>query len=161
MSIHFSPARRSSRRGWSRPAPLPLRLEGLELRDVPSFTFPLSGTTWREIGPKNLAAVRPGEGTSTAGDIATSGRVVGVAIHPTDPNTFYVAAAGGGVAKTMDGGATWQHQTDRLPPTTPGLTDDLRTISMGAITLSKINPNIIYAAEGEPNNSLDSYRGNG
>lgn len=165
MSNHFASPPRSGRRSpgrsWARRAALPLRLEPLENRELPSFTFPLSGTTWREMGPKNIAAVRPGEVTSSAGNIETSGRVVGVAIHPTDPNTFYVAAAGGGVAKTSDGGNTWAHQTDRLPASTPGLTDDLRTISMGAIVLSKINPNIIYAAEGEPNNSGDSYRGNG
>ena len=165
MSNHFASAprsvRRFSRRGWSRPAPLPLRLEALELRDVPSFTFPLSGTTWREMGPRNIAVGRPGESTSSPGDIETSGRVTDTVVHPTDPNIFYVATSGGGVAKTSDGGKTWQHLTDRLPPGTPGLTEDLRTLTMGAITLSKLDPNIVYAGEGEGNNAGDSYLGNG
>jgi photosystem II stability/assembly factor-like uncharacterized protein len=78
-----------------------------------------------------------------------SGRIVGIAPSPTDPNTIYAAAASGGVWKTTDGGGTW------LP-----LTDDQVTLSMGAIALAPSNPNVIYAGTGEANNA-GSYYGRG
>ena len=36
-----------------------------------------------------------------------SGRVVGLAVHPQDINTYYVAVASGGVWKTTNNGTTW------------------------------------------------------
>ena len=60
--------------------------------------------------------------------------------------TIYVAAAGGGVWKTIDGGATW------MP-----LTDTQATLSMGAIAVAPSNPNIIYAGTGEGNGGNSNY----
>ncbi|HLW36601.1 MAG TPA: hypothetical protein VKS98_13185, partial [Chthoniobacterales bacterium] len=79
-----------------------------------------------------------------------SGRITGIAAHPTDANTIYVASAGGGVWKTTDAGTTWAP-----------LTDTQSTLSMGAIAISKSNPQVIYAGTGEANNSLDSNFGRG
>src|SRR5947209_495051 len=79
-----------------------------------------------------------------------SGRVTGIAAHPTDANTIYVAPAGGGVWKTTNGGTSW----------TP-LTDNQATLSMGAVAISVSNPNVIYAGTGEANNSGDSNFGRG
>ena len=42
------------------------------------------------------------------GPALTSGRIVGLAVHPADPAVVYVAAASGGVWKTDNGGASWQ-----------------------------------------------------
>lgn len=85
-----------------------------------------------------------------SGGNPVSGRIAGVAVDPTNSNTIYVAAAGGGVWKTTNGGSNW----------TP-LTDNQATLSMGAIAVAPSNPNIIYAGTGEANNSVDSNFGQG
>jgi photosystem II stability/assembly factor-like uncharacterized protein len=82
--------------------------------------------------------------------IGYGGRITGIAAHPTDPNTIYIAAAGGGVWRTTDGGGNW----------TP-LTDSQRTLSMGAIAIASSNPLVIYAGTGEANNAFDSNFGRG
>ena len=62
--------------------------------------------TWHSIGP------RPITEEAWSGMEEASGRVVSIAVHPTDPDTAYVAAASGGVWKTMDGGLNWTPLTD-------------------------------------------------
>jgi len=105
-------------------------------------SVPLSSTNWTPKGPAPLA--------SGGNNGNVSGRITGIAAHPTDANTIYVAPAGGGVWKTIDGGTTW----------TP-LTDIQRTLSMGAIAIASNNPSVLYAGTGEANNSLDSNFGRG
>jgi IPT/TIG domain/Sortilin, neurotensin receptor 3, len=109
---------------------------------APSEPFSLSTTTWSHLGPGPLA--------SGSGNFNVSGRITAIAAHPTDANTIYIAAAGGGVWKTTNGGTSW----------TP-LTDAQKTLSMGAIAVARSNPNVIYAGTGEANNSLDSNYGRG
>jgi photosystem II stability/assembly factor-like uncharacterized protein len=105
---------------------------------------PLGTTTWTAFGPTPIVnGQRPGNGP-------VSGRLAGIAADPADPNTIYVAAAGGGVWKTIDGGTSWTQ-----------LTDSQSTLSMGAITIAPTTPNVIYAGTGEANNSLDSNFGRG
>src|SRR5437868_2670743 len=41
------------------------------------------------------------------GPAICSGRVVAIAVHPQDHNQYYVAAASGGVWKTVNAGTTW------------------------------------------------------
>ena len=79
-----------------------------------------------------------------------SGRTNSIAFHPTDPNTFYIAAAQGGVWKTTDGGVNWISITDNLP-----------TLACGDIVVVQNNPNILYLGTGELNYSQDSQYGNG
>ena len=72
-------------------------------------------------------------------DTGTIGRIV---IHPTDPNTVYVASAGQewvenemrGVFKTTDGGRTWAHVLKISPKT--GVND---------LAMDPKDPNILYA----------------
>ena len=63
----------------------------LEERILLSTNFPLNVSTWTELGP---APINNGQVTGTG--VAT-GRIVGIAASPTDPNLYYVAAASGGV----------------------------------------------------------------
>ena len=79
-----------------------------------------------------------------------SGRTNSMAFHPTDPNTFYCAAAGGGVWKTTNGGANWTVLTDGLP-----------SLMSGSIAIDPLSPNTLYYGTGELNFSLDSYYGAG
>ena len=108
----------------------------------PSFTVP-NTTTWTALGPAPL-----NEGG------AASGRIAGVAVDPNNSSNIYVAAAGGGVWQSTDGGSTY----------TP-LTDTQATLSMGAIAVVPSSTNSgklrIYAGTGEANNSLDSNFGLG
>jgi hypothetical protein len=108
----------------------------------PLSVVPINVSSWTPIGPAPLAA------GGSNGNV--SGRITGIAAHPTDPNTIYVAAAGGGVWKTINGGTSW----------TP-LTDAQATVSMGAIAIGTNNPSMIYAGTGEANNSADSNSGRG
>jgi hypothetical protein len=81
-----------------------------------------------------------------------SGRIVALAAHPTDASTLYIAAAGGGVWKTTDGGTSW----------TP-LTDTQRTLFMGALALAPTAPEVIYAGTGEAHmgpSKADNFRDN-
>lgn len=111
---------------------------------APVLSPSLSSSSWTSLGPAPIVnGQRPGNGP-------VSGRLTGIAAHPTDANTIYVTAAGGGVWKTIDGGTTWSP-----------LTDAQSTVSMGAIAISPSNPNVIYAGTGEANNSLDSNFGRG
>jgi photosystem II stability/assembly factor-like uncharacterized protein len=77
------------------------------------------------------------------------GRITAVAAHPSDADTIYIAAAGGGVWNTQDGGDHW----------TP-LTDDQDTLSMGALALAPTDPNIIYAGTGEANGLSNNFLSN-
>jgi hypothetical protein len=73
-------------------------------------------------------------------DTGTIGRIV---VHPTDPNTVYVASAGQewtenemrGVFKTTDGGKTWTHSLKISPKT--GAVD---------LAMDPKDPNTFYAA---------------
>ena len=91
------------------------------------------GMTWRNIGPA-----------------ITGGRIDDIAADPSHPDTIYVGAATGGVWKTVNGGTTW----------TP-VFDDYGTTSIGAIAVSRSNPNIVWVGTGEANNRQSSSWGNG
>jgi hypothetical protein len=105
----------------------------------------LSTTAWTPMGPAPPATTIPPESNWNI-----SGRITGIAVDPADPNTIFVAPAGGGVWKTTNGGTDWT-----------ALTDDQETLSMGAIAVAPSNPNVIYAGTGEGNNSQDSNYGRG
>ena len=114
---------------------------------VPHGTLPsplverpaLSATTWTLIGPASLQSSN-----------RVSGRIVGVAPHPTLSTTIFIAAAGGGVWRTTNGGTSWS-----------ALTALSKTNSMGAIAIGTGLQETIYAGTGEANNSGDSNFGYG
>ena len=107
-----------------------LCLEQLEVRTLLSSSFPLNPVNWTALGPAPLGS----------GALAASGRVAALAANPTNPDIIYIAAAGGGVWKTTNGGTTWN-----------ALTDSQSTLFMGAIALAPSDPNVIYAGTGEAN----------
>ncbi|CAN5642521.1 hypothetical protein BH10BAC5_BH10BAC5_28940 [soil metagenome] len=79
-----------------------------------------------------------------------SGRTNSVAFHPTNPLIIYIAAAGGGVWKTTNGGTNWTV-----------LTDGLSNMTSGDIAIDPNNPNVLYYGTGELNYSQDSHYGDG
>ncbi|HKV86140.1 MAG TPA: hypothetical protein VJN88_16420, partial [Ktedonobacterales bacterium] len=99
---------------------------------------------WHPIGP---APINVGNVTTDAG------RVSALAVDPTTSGAstvIYLGAAGGGVWKSLDNGASW----------TP-ITDGQLSLAIGSIALDPNNSQIVYAGTGEPNQSGDSYFGDG
>ncbi len=66
------------------------------------------------------------------------GRSAAVTGVPNKPNLFYFGATGGGVWKTVDGGRTWSN-----------ISDGFFGGSIGSISVSKSDPNVIYVGGGE------------
>ncbi len=84
------------------------------------------------------------------GPATMSGRVAAVAVYDANPAVFYVATAHGGLWKTTSKGATWipllQHE---------GL------MSMGAVTISQADPNLVWVGGGESNSRQSTSWGDG
>jgi photosystem II stability/assembly factor-like uncharacterized protein len=101
-------------------------------------TAPISGSgpNWVPVGP---AAVPLGQ-TYGGSRVNISGRVTVIVPHPTDSNTIYLGGARGGVWKTTDGGQTWVTNTDNCD-----------SLAIGALGISKSNPQVLYAGTGEGN----------
>jgi photosystem II stability/assembly factor-like uncharacterized protein len=76
---------------------------------------------------------------------SSQGRTNVIAFDPTDSNTFYAGAAGGGVWKTTDGGATWASLYDNLP-----------SLGVADIKINPLNHNTIYVLTGD-GDAWDSY----
>jgi len=66
------------------------------------------------------------------------GRSTAVTGVPGEPNLYYFGATGGGVWKTLDGGRTWEN-----------ISDGYFGGSIGAVEVSKSDPNVIYVGGGE------------
>lgn len=83
---------------------------------------------WRTIGPANMG-----------------GRIVDIAVCESDPNTFWVATASGGLLKTTNNGITFEHQFDHES-----------TVSVGAVAVAPSDPDIVWVGTGEnnPRNSV-------
>jgi photosystem II stability/assembly factor-like uncharacterized protein len=72
------------------------------------------------------------------GPALMSGRIADIAIHPDNPNIWYVAVGSGGVWKTLNAGTTW----------TP-VFDKQTSYSIGCITLDPKNPHTVWVGTGE------------
>jgi photosystem II stability/assembly factor-like uncharacterized protein len=88
---------------------------------------------WREVGP------------AVAG-----GRVAAVAGTASDPFLYYLGAAGGGVWKSNDGGASWNPVFDKQD-----------TLAIGAVAIDPANEKVVWAGTGEANPRNDVEYGDG
>ena len=88
---------------------------------------------WEQAGPTNVP-----------------GRITDLDIHPSDPNTFFVATAAGGLFKTEDYGTSWT-----------SIFDNAGAPSIGAIAVDPNNGNNILVGTGEANAGADNYEGDG
>jgi len=94
---------------------------------------PYAHLKWRSVGP------------AVAG-----GRVPAVAGTESDPNLYYIGAAGGGVWKTVNGGATWTAVFEKQPVS-----------AIGAVTIDPGNENVVWVGTGEANPRNDVSYGDG
>lgn len=94
---------------------------------IPSFA--LKSLQWRNIGP-----FRGGRTSATAG-------------VSSEPNTFYMGTAGGGVFKTVNAGQSWLNVTDGF----------VTTGSVGAIEVSSSEPKVVYVGMGEASTRFNSW----
>ncbi|MDO8965992.1 glycosyl hydrolase [Algoriphagus sp.] len=93
---------------------------------------PLHDFKARNVGPTNM-----------------SGRIVDIEVA-NDRNTFYVAAASGGVWKTEDNGQSFNP-----------IFDHQGALGIGAMALAPSDNNILWVGTGEDNSSRSTYAGNG
>jgi photosystem II stability/assembly factor-like uncharacterized protein len=93
----------------------------------------LKNLQWRAIGPANMG-----------------GRIDDFAVVETNPTTWYVGVATGGVWKTTNNGTTFDP-----------IFDDQSNTSIGDICIASSDPNIIWVGTGEPNNRQSSSWGDG
>ncbi len=84
------------------------------------------------------------------GPATTSGRISDIAVNPTNHAEFYVAAAYGGVWKTLNGGITF----------TP-IFDQYEVQSIGCLAIDPNNSKILWVGTGENNNQRSVGYGNG
>ncbi|MEO8026376.1 MAG: sialidase family protein [Bryobacteraceae bacterium] len=88
---------------------------------------------FREIGPASMG-----------------GRVDDYAVVESNTNIVYAATASGGVFKTVNGGISW----------TP-VFDDQAVSTIGDVTVSQSEPDVVWVGSGEGNNRQSSSWGNG
>ena len=84
------------------------------------------------------------------GPATMSGRISDLAIYEANPAIWYVASAHGGVWKTTSNGAMF----------TP-LFQDQGLIAIGDVTVSQINPDLVWVGTGESNNRQSTSWGSG
>src|SRR3954469_10949280 len=84
------------------------------------------------------------------GPAGTSGRMATVEGVESDPNVLYVGGAGGGIFKTVNGGATWEP-----------IFDAQTALPIGAIAVFQANPAIVWAGTGEANVHESALPGDG
>ncbi len=84
------------------------------------------------------------------GPALTSGRVIDIAVHPTNKDTWYVAAAAGGVWLTQNHGITFEP-----------IFDNYGSYSIGCLAIAPSNPNTVWVGSGENNNQRSVSYGDG
>ena len=84
------------------------------------------------------------------GPAMISGRITDLAVDPREPATWYVAAASGGVWKTVNAGTTW----------TP-IFDDQASYSIGCVTIDPHDPLTVWVGTGENDSQRSVSYGDG
>ena len=100
---------------------------------LPFSSATFAGIKLREIGPA-----------------VASGRIIDIAVVPSQISTWYVAVASGGVWKTTNAGTTWTPIFDREG-----------SYSIGCVTVDPSNANVIWVGTGENNSQRSVGYGDG
>lgn len=113
-----------------------------------SPSAPAVGPTWTSVGPAPIPDGQTNLIDATRNPV--SGRVLTIAVHPTNANIVYVGTAQGGLYRTLNGGLTW----------TP-LMDDALSLAVGAVTIDPLDPTTLFVGTGEGNFCADCFFGVG
>jgi photosystem II stability/assembly factor-like uncharacterized protein/flagellar hook assembly protein FlgD len=84
------------------------------------------------------------------GPAIMGGRIDDIAVVESNPSTYYVGTATGGIWKTVNNGTTFDP-----------IFDDQGSTSIGDIAIAPSDPSIIWVGTGEPNNRQSSSWGDG
>ena len=84
------------------------------------------------------------------GPASMSGRIADLAVYEANPSLYYVATAHGGVWKTTNNGTTFEAQFQ-----------DQGLMSIGDVTISQSNPDLVWVGTGESNNRQSTSWGDG
>jgi photosystem II stability/assembly factor-like uncharacterized protein len=122
------------------PAPASLQAQG---RAAAKVKAPVAA-------PLNAAAVMKGLSFRSIGPTQQSGRFVDFAVPLQRPNTFYAAAASGGLWKTENNGQSFEP-----------LFENERVFSIGDVAVAPSDPDVLWLGSGEANNSRSTYWGDG
>jgi photosystem II stability/assembly factor-like uncharacterized protein len=95
-------------------------------------------------GPFDTLHFRP------IGPASMSGRITDLAVYESNPAIFYVGTAHGGLWKTINAGTTFEAQFQ-----------DEGLISIGDVTVSQNNPDLVWVGTGESNNRQSTSWGDG
>ncbi len=95
-------------------------------------------------GPFDTLHFRP------IGPASMSGRIADLAVYEANPAIFYVGTAHGGVWKTVNAGTTFEAQFQ-----------DVSLMSIGDVTISQSNPDLVWVGTGESNNRQSTGWGDG
>lgn len=102
-------------KGWQ-------QAQEIRSQQVASRRGRLMSGMWNSIGPNNTIG----------------GRILTIAIDPTNSNKLFAGSASGGIWKSTNGGANWSSVTTNLP-----------VLGVASIIIHPTNGNIIYAGTGE------------
>ncbi len=108
-------------------APMPRAKSGADASGAIPDDY-IKKMTWRPIGPASMG-----------------GRITAIAAVESDPATYFIATASGGLLKTTNNGTTFDH-----------LFDKQGTVSLGDVAVAPSDPKIVWVGTGEnnPRNSV-------
>ena len=93
----------------------------------------ISSDRWTYLGPGNIG-----------------GRIRTIAVSPSNGNVMWLGSVGGGIWKTINGGASWSP-----------VDDFMGNLSISSIVIDPLNQNVMYAGTGEGFFNQDALRGYG
>ncbi|GEM_PF-1436962 len=149
-----APGAREARFEWfwrQRAYPLntvPFMANNRALQQARSMLTVQQSHPWQSMGPAPLLEEWQNPDPNTGADVRTtaSGRITAIAFGTGNPNTMYVATAGGGVWKSANKGASFT-----------SITASRVEFAYTSLAVDPQNANVIYAGTGD----LTGYYGNG
>lgn len=92
----------------------------------------------RRVNPNARTDASYGNWTSIGPNANIGGRILTLAIHPTNTNTIFAGSASGGMWRSVNGGTSWTYLPVNLP-----------VLGVSSILISSADPNVMYAGTGE------------
>src|SRR5262245_48334270 len=111
---------------------------------------PITGRSEQAPGPSGDQSPFESLHFRAIGPAAMSGRITDLAVYESNPAVYYVATAHGGVWKTTNNGTTFE-----------GVFQTQGPLSIGDVTISQSNPDLVWVGSGESNNRQSGSWGDG